>query len=426
MRSYLSRVGAVGHLGRRYMHVDDRFFNFKVPPGYVQPEPDEDDEIVVSMSSGVDSSVSALMYSQRYKNVRGVFMANWSSSADGHVGAACSRDDGSKGSNSSCTVDRDWDEVQKTCQQLGIPCERVSFEKEYWLDVFEPMLSMYQMGLTPNPDVGCNRYVKFGSMLDHLERHLAPNVDNKWWMVTGHYAKVLQRQNDGQVQLFRADYRQKDQSYYLSQVPETALSHALLPLGHYTKPQVRAIAKEYGLATRDKPDSQGLCFVSPDVKFSTFLDEYLAPNPGDIVDRDGHVWGQHRGLWHATIGQRCGVSMPQGDPRYHGVWKVCDKDIERNRLVIARSDDSQAFLKSTVGASPWTWINGDLDLQAASDLNVQVRSLGDSYPVKTVQFTNDTLTVSLKEEIPAVAPGQDLVLYDGHRLLGSGSITLSE
>ncbi|VEU24105.1 DEKNAAC105354 [Brettanomyces naardenensis] len=371
------------------------------------------------MSSGVDSSVSALMYAQKYKNVRGIFMANWSSSADGHVGASCSRDDGSKGKNASCTADRDWDEVQATCQQLGIPCERVSFEKEYWIDVFEPMLDLYQRGLTPNPDVGCNRYIKFGKMIEHLERYY--DRGNKWWLVTGHYAKILRNDETGESQLFRADYRQKDQSYYLSQIRKSVLSRVLLPMGHYTKPEVRKIAQSYGLVTKDKPDSQGLCFVSPQVKFGDFLDEYLEPNPGNIVDKDGKIWGRHRGLWHGTIGQRCGVSMPQGDDRYKGVWLICGKNIEKNELVIARKDDEAAFKKDVIVVSDWKWMN-EREALVGDQLNAQIRSLQKPVGVRGVDLDGEEMVVRLEEELFGVAAGQDLVLYDGDRVIGCGMI----
>ncbi|QPG75065.1 hypothetical protein FOA43_002405 [Brettanomyces nanus] len=406
--------------------------SYSLPPGYIQPRPNPQDEIVISMSSGVDSSVSALLYSQKYEHVRGIFMANWSSSADGHVGSACNRDDGQKGKNSSCSVDQDWDEVQATCSQLRIPCERVNFEKEYWTDVFEPMLEMYSKGLTPNPDVGCNKYIKFGKMIEHLQSYYERRQllsSSKWWLVTGHYARVLQKESTGEFQLFRAGYKPKDQSYYLSQIPESVLGRILLPMGHHTKPEVRRMAGENGLVTRDKPDSQGLCFVSPSVKFDDFLDEYIEANPGDIVDTSGKIWGRHRGLWHGTIGQRSGISMPQGDPRYKGVWLISDKDIDRNRMIISRKDDREAFIKRRIEVQDWHWMNAGLkigEVAKGRSLNAQIRSLQQPSKVIRViqkQQNPEQLVVDVEDGIFGVAPGQDLVLYDGDRVLGCGMIS---
>ena len=415
-------------VSKRFLSTDHRFLRFKTIPGYIQAQPGPDDDIIVSMSSGVDSSVSALMYAQKYKNVRGIFMANWSTSADGHVGSGCNRDDGSKGQNSSCTIDKDWHEVKATCHQLGIPWERVNFEQEYWMDVFEPMLKMYERGLTPNPDVGCNKYVKFGAMITHLEKYYKEKVKNnkKWWLVMGHYCRVLRNVDTGENHMFRAVYEPKDQSYYLSQIPETVLNRILLPIGHYSKPEVRQIAKDHGLVTSEKPDSQGLCFVSPQKKFSDFLDEYLEPNPGNIVDRNGKIWGRHKGLWHATIGQRCGISLPQGDPRYKGIWLVCGKNIEKNELVIANKLDKKAFQRFEIKVRDWNWMNNSLNIDDVSkfpDLNCQTRSLQTETEITSLKLLNqDTLLFKLKNSIFGVAPGQNMVLYQGDRVLGCGII----
>lgn len=417
-------------VSRRLLSTDAKLLKFTTSRGYMQCQPGPDDDIIVSMSSGVDSSVAALMYSQKYRNVRGIFMANWSSSADGNVGSGCNRDDGSKGKNSSCTIDKDWHEVQATCNQLGIPCERVSFEKEYWMDVFEPMLKMYERGLTPNPDVGCNKYVKFGAMIAHLEKYYKSKIknDKKWWLVTGHYCRVLKHIETGENHMFRAAYRPKDQSYYLSQVPESVLDRILLPIGHYTKPEVRKIANDHGLVTSQKPDSQGLCFVSPQKKFSDFLDEYLEPNPGNIVDREGHIWGMHKGLWHATIGQRCGISLPQGDPKYKGIWLVCGKNISKNELIIAKKSDKHAFERTEVKVRDWNWINKGLNIEKVSrmpDLNCQTRSLQTDYKVAFLGLDgkdNNALLFKLDKPVFGVAPGQNMVLYQGNRVLGCGTI----
>lgn len=403
---------------------DPRFFRFTSTPNdrYKQVLPDKDDEIVVSMSSGVDSSVSALMFAKTYKNVRGVFMANWSP-------------DRVIDSNSACTVDSDWLQVRETCQQLGIPCERVNFEKEYWTQVFEPMLDQYQKGYTPNPDIGCNKYVKFGKMIEYLERLFATrSKGSKWWLVTGHYARILKDTGTNESRLFRAKYKQKDQSYYLTSMPHGVLDRVLMPMGHYTKPEIRQIAQDYDLVTKDKPDSQGLCFVSQVGKFKDFLNEYIPPNPGNIVTKDGKIWGRHQGLWSATIGQKSGISMPQGDPRYKGVWLVSDKNIERNELVISRKDDRDAFYKDVVSVdlSTWYWMVPNLrwsavkkELREGSNINCQIRSLQVPNVVENIAITEDShgvVEIKINERIFGIAAGQTLALYQDDMLLGSGVI----
>lgn len=407
-------------------YVDDRFFRFTTPDkGYKQVLPDPEDEIVISMSSGVDSSVTALMFAKTYKNVRGVFMANWAPDKiiDG---------------NSTCTVDSDWLQVRETCSQLGIPCQRVNFEKEYWTQVFEPMLHQYQQGLTPNPDIGCNKYVKFGKMVEYLTRlfHNANPPDKpgkKWWLVTGHYAKVLLDTTTGQSRLFRADHRGKDQSYYLSSIPNNVLGRILMPIGHYSKPEIRQIANDYNLVTKDKPDSQGLCFVSQVGKFKDFLNEYIPPNPGNIVTRDGRVWGRHEGLWSATIGQKSGISMPQGDPKYKGVWLVSDKNIEKNELVISRKDDRDAFYKDeiSVDVDSWYWLVPDLtwarvieglQTRGSNRLNCQIRSLQTPNNVTEINLDDGRVVFKIDEKIFGVAAGQTFALYQDDLMLGSGVI----
>ncbi|ESW96002.1 hypothetical protein KL918_003563 [Ogataea parapolymorpha] len=373
---------------------------------YAQPVPNPNDQIVVSMSSGVDSSVAALMYAKQYKNVKGIFMANWSPDSRGGV--------------SKCTVESDWEEVQTICDQIGIPCERVNFEKEYWSDVFEPMLEMYRKGLTPNPDVGCNKYVKFGKMIEHLSTKFSR--DN-WWLVTGHYARIMKHRATGESHLLRAGFLPKDQSYYLSQMPESVLSKILMPIGHYTKPEVRELAQRYGLVSKDKRDSQGLCFVSQHGNFKDFLDEFLPPNPGDIVTADGRVWGRHNGLWHGTIGQRSGISLPQGDPEMKGVWYISGKNYDKNQLIISKKTDRAAFEKDRLKVADWQWINSSLDFGDLdpAELTIQVRSLESPRALRAVVAGNEPEFL-LQEKIDGVAPGQNLVLYKNERVLGGGII----
>lgn len=378
------------------------------PFAYNQSVPHAQDDIIVAMSSGVDSSVTAALYASKYKNVKGIYMANWSQTA-------------------KCT-ESEWNDVQRVCDQLEIPCERVNFEKEYWSDVFMPMIELYERGLTPNPDLGCNKYVKFGIMVDHLCRkygdarqfHSHKNQP-KWWLATGHYARVVPCGNS--THLLKGYDANKDQAFYLANVANESLSNVLMPLGHYTKPQVRELATKFGLHTASKPDSQGLCFVSPDhANFRDFLNEYIRPNPGNIVTEDGKVWGHHQGLWHATIGQKLGVSMPQGDPQYKGIWFVSEKRPDTNELVIVRGGNNEALFKNKLAVSNWEWMGDGHKAIGSSNLYLQYRSLQEPAVVESVSVDGDNLTFELSEMQRAMAPGQNVVLYDNYRVLGSGML----
>ncbi|ODQ67842.1 5-methylaminomethyl-2-thiouridylate-methyltransferase, partial [Nadsonia fulvescens var. elongata DSM 6958] len=277
------------------------------PTIYSEHEPSNEDHIYVAMSSGVDSSTTAALMAQKYPGrVSGIFMNNWNST-------------------SKC-AEADWNDVQRVASFLGIPCRRVNFEKDYWLEVFEPMLEGYRNGYTPNPDVGCNRHIKFGALFEFLKQQTKKNNKN-WWLATGHYAKVLKHNPTGVSHLLRPVDMNKDQSYYLSTVDPIALAKLLFPMAQYTKPEIRTIAAKFQLPTAFKPDSQGLCFVSNEHNhFKDFLAEYIQSKPGDIILQDGTVVGTHQGLWTATVGQKPpGLSMPQGNPKYKGSWFVCDK-----------------------------------------------------------------------------------------------------
>lgn len=395
----------MSNIPKRYiLHVLKEYIDkSSIPDGYSFPSPSEDDEIIVAMSSGVDSSVCAALYASQYKKVRGIYMANWSQTA-------------------KCT-EADWNDVRKVCEQLEIPCERVNFEKEYWNDVFQPMISMYEKGLTPNPDVGCNKYVKFGKMIEHLTRKFENS--QKWWLVTGHYARVLKHQQTSEYHLLRGFHRQKDQSYYLSTVPADILSRVIMPMGHLEKPLVRKVAADLDLITAKKPDSQGLCFVSQEENnFRKFLNDYIEPRPGNIVTKDGKIWGKHQGLWHATIGQKLGISMPQGDPEYKGVWFVSEKRPETNELVIVRGRDNEEFYKNGLIVKEWEWLLPiPIDLQEKlkfSRLNIQYRSLQQEELVSSIDIEQDTIDMKLHNKCRAMAPGQYIVLYENDRVLGSG------
>lgn len=414
----------------------------RIPQGWKQLQPSKHDNIVVAMSSGVDSSIAAAIYSS-FPNVRGVYMRNWSN----------------KQNDTKNCDEKDWNDAKKVAKYLNIPIEMVNFEKEYWLDVFEPMLNNYELGLTPNPDILCNRYIKFGTLKQKLDEMYG--VDN-YWLVTGHYSRILQECRTGQFELLRGIDSSKDQSYYLSQVKPDIMDRTILPIGNFYKREIRQLAKELQLPTADKPDSQGICFVnnSQRGKFKTFLKEYLPSKPGHIITIDpqsGHkkVWGEHGGLWSYTIGQKVGIPMPQGDPEYRGTWFVSDKLRDTNEIMIVRGRDNPKLFRDHVKIIDMKWLFPEEDLMniektlqegiQRGDLFLQYRSLQepilvDKYELwKSDQATNDKnqyinqrknqrknlefiLTLSCPQR--AMAPGQYGCLYLKNRVIGSGTIIL--
>lgn len=385
-------------------------------PAYVDRVPGPKDHVYIAMSSGVDSSTAAALLAANHPRgkVSGIYMANWSSTA-------------------KC-AEADWNDVLKVCDKIGIECERVNFEREYWTDVFEPMIEMYRKGYTPNPDVGCNRYIKFGQLMKHLEaKHGRNDQAAKWWLATGHYARVAQHVQTGSVHLLRPLHLPKDQSYYLSSISASVLPRVLFPLAHYTKPQVRELAKNtFDLPTAEKPDSQGLCFVSQSHNsFREFLSEYLPPNPGNVVTDTGEIVGKHQGIWHATVGQKSGIAMPQGDPSKKGTWYVKSKDFDSNTITIVRGVNNPAFYAIAIHCQAFDWL-GDVDLDDLqannSDISIQYRSLQVPEPVAGVKVeASGGLTVRFKTPRRAVAAGQYLVMYNSAgRVLGSGVIAATD
>ncbi|AAS52598.2 AEL087Cp [Eremothecium gossypii ATCC 10895] len=391
--------------------------------GYRLPRvPSTHDNIIVAMSGGVDSSVCAALYAH-FPKVRGLYMQNWSqTSGSGPV----------EGKAEPC-YEQDWKDIEKVGAYLNIPVERVNFERDYWLDVFEPMLQRYQQGYTPNPDIGCNRFVKFGALREHLDKEYGRG---NYWLVTGHYARILSPQTRRETHLLRSHYAPKDQSYYLSQVGREALADLLMPMGFLTKPEVRQWAAELHLPNATKPDSQGICFVnnSQHGRFQNFLQEYLPSSVGHIVtveEESGtrRIWGQHRGIWSYTIGQRVGISLPQGDPKYQGAWYVSHKDPKTNTIEIVKGRDNRALYKDTLSVSDFESLVPPEDLASTleaamtnGELYMQFRSLQQAVKVTRLQLQDSGFELQLATAQRAMAPGQYCCLYHNDRVLGSGTV----
>ncbi|CCH61632.1 hypothetical protein TBLA_0F00880 [Henningerozyma blattae CBS 6284] len=402
--------------------------------GYkAQRIPSKFDNVVVAVSGGVDSALAASLYSTIYPNTRAIYMQNWSKSQS----LSDPREE-------PC-YNRDWREAVKVAEFLGIPMEKVNFESDYWIDVFEPMLNSYKMGITPNPDIGCNRFIKFGRLTEYLDNKYG---QDNYWLVTGHYSRVLDYiggKSERSLHLLKSYYKQKDQSYFLSQINPIALRRLLLPVGHLTKPEVREYARQLGLPNSSRPDSQGICFVnnSQTGKFKNFLKHYLDNNPGDIITIDKStnkkkVWGKHQGIWSYTIGQKVGISMPQSDPQYKGTWFVSDKIIDKNEIVIVKGNNNpelyhdtlkvQSFKPLIVGFTK-EWFETEC---SKGTLKMQYRSLQDPVPIKFATIHSSpsddsyqpySIQLTLSHAQRAIAPGQYCCIYWNQAVLGSGAIT---
>ena len=350
------------------------------------------ERIVVGMSGGVDSSVAALLLKEQGYDVIGVFMKNWEE----------------KDENGVCTAESDWRDVRDVCDLIGIPYYSVNFAREYWDRVFSYFLDEYRAGRTPNPDVLCNREIKFRAFLDFAMQLGASR------MATGHFV-----QTNGAGDLLRGADPNKDQSYFLYMLHREQLKKAIFPVGGMTKAEVRRIAAEHGLPVSQKKDSTGVCFIG-ERKFKQFLQTYLPAQPGDMVSPEGQVVGRHDGLMYYTLGQRRGLGIGGcGDGRS---WFVIGKDLERNRLLVAQGEDHPMLYSTRSVAGGVTWV-GEAPLQEGETLRCTARfryRQGDQ-PVEVTLMEDKLLIHSLTPQ-RAVTPGQSAVLYDGERCLGGAVV----
>jgi tRNA-uridine 2-sulfurtransferase len=348
--------------------------------------------VVVGMSGGVDSSVTALLLKQQGYDVVGIFMKNWDDTDEFGV----------------CTATEDYEDVARVAGQIGIPYYAVNFEKEYWDNVFTYFLDEYKAGRTPNPDVVCNKEIKFKAFLEHA---LALGAD---YVATGHYAQV--DHSNGKVRMLRGIDRGKDQTYFLNQLTKEQLSRVMFPLGGLNKSEVRAVAREHNLATANKKDSTGICFIG-ERDFKDFLSHYLPAQTGEIWTVDGEYKGTHDGLMYYTNGQRQGLGI--GGPG--GPWFVCGKDLDENILYVAPEDHESLFSEGLI-ADDMNWING-LPHSEAFQCTAKFRYRQPDQPVTVIPQTDGTLKVMFDEPQKAITPGQAVVFYDGDECLGGGTIT---
>lgn len=354
-----------------------------------------DARIIVGISGGVDSAVAALELLQCGHRVEGLFMKNWDDPDDpGH-----------------CSIEHDLEAARAVCDQLGIRLHQVDFTAEYWHRVFEHFLAEYAAGRTPNPDILCNREIKFGVFLQHARDLGASQI------ATGHYARVEHRA-DG-PRLLRGVDPGKDQSYFLHAIDPNALGYARFPLGHYTKAEVRNRARSAGLENHDRPDSTGICFIG-ERHFRDFLSTYLPARPGVMETPEGEEVGQHNGLMYYTLGQRQGLGIGGGIGRPGQPWYVLAKDLERNVLVVGQGHDHPWLQAGGLRTERPRWLT-PRPPALPQDCSVQVRYRQHPVPCR-LEDNGHGLTVRFVEPQRAVTPGQSAVFYDDATCLGGAVI----
>jgi tRNA-specific 2-thiouridylase len=356
------------------------------------PNP-SDGTVIVGMSGGVDSAVSALLLRDEGYAVQGLFMANWDDE-DGY-----------------CTSASDFQDARRVCDALGIALHRVSFAEQYRQRVFSHFLSEYAAGRTPNPDVLCNREIKFGVCLEYMQRLGAA------WIATGHYARI--RRTDSRTELLKAVDTGKDQSYFLHSVAPAALSKTLFPIGGLQKAQVRRLAHAAGLPVFDKPDSTGICFIG-ERPFEQFLTRYLRTEAGPIETADGRIVGEHRGLALYTLGQRSGLRVGGRAGAAAAPWYVADKVSARNALIVVQDQDHPLLLSDGFEVEQMRWINPD-EVEGRIECAVKTRYRQNDLAC-ALRPAGDVWHVALSRPARAVTPGQYAVFYRGESCLGGGII----
>jgi tRNA-specific 2-thiouridylase len=353
--------------------------------------------IVVGLSGGVDSAVTAWLLKQQGHEVVGVFMKNWE--------ADDLEDD--------CPIAQDFRDVLAIGEVLGIEVELVNFSREYQERVFAYFLAEYQAGRTPNPDVLCNAEIKFKAFLDHAMQLGADHL------ATGHYARLAGA--TPRRQLLKAVDGNKDQSYFLYRLNQAQIAHAVFPLGELTKPRVRELAREAGLPVAEKKDSTGICFIG-ERPFREFLQRYLPARPGNMVTPEGRVMGRHQGLMYHTLGQRKGLGIGGvKDAEGNEPWFAAGKNLESNELIVVRGHDHPLLLSTTLRADQLNWIGAPPRVGARYGGKTRYRQEDAACVVEAL--TGNDMLLRFEQPQWAVTPGQSVVLYDGDVCLGGGVIS---
>ena len=353
--------------------------------------------IIVGMSGGVDSSVTALKLLEDGHRVTGLFMKNWE------------EDDGTE----YCTAMADLADAQQVCDRLGIELKTVNFAAEYWDEVFEVFLSEFKAGRTPNPDILCNKHVKFKAFLNYAIEDLGAE-----YIATGHYARV--KEENGEYFLLKGLDPNKEQSYFLYTMGQRQLSKTLFPIGHLHKPEIRALAQKAGFANYQKKDSTGICFIG-ERKFKEFLQRYLPTQPGEMRTPEGQYIGRHQGLMYYTLGQRQGLGIGGVKDAPDEPWYVLDKDLDHNVLIVGQGHDHPLMLHNVLEAGQLDWCS-NRPLTRTLRCRAKTRYRQADQDCAVIPLGPDRCKVVFDQAQRAITPGQSVVFYDGEICLGGGVI----
>ncbi len=354
-------------------------------------------KVICGMSGGVDSSVSAFILQQQGYQVEGLFMKNWEEDDD----------------TDYCTAAADLADAKAVCDKLGIRLHKINFAAEYWDNVFEHFLNEYKAGRTPNPDILCNKEIKFKAFLEYAAEDLGAN-----YIATGHY--VRRRGEDDNAQLLRGLDANKDQSYFLYTLSSKQVGQSLFPVGDIEKLIVRAIAEDLGLITAKKKDSTGICFIG-ERKFKDFLARYLPAQPGNIRTVDGDIIGRHDGLMYHTLGQRKGLGIGGVKGASEEAWYVVEKDLVNNELIVAQGHDHSALLSTGLIAQQLHWVDRQ-PIREPLRCTVKTRYRQTDVPCTIEPIDDESIKVIFDEPQIAVTPGQSAVFYFDEVCLGGGII----
>ena len=362
-------------------------------------------KVILGLSGGVDSSVSLKLLKDQGYDVEAMFMRNWDSATNNDILGNPDIDD------DLCPQEKDYQDAVKVCEQLNVKLNRIDFIEEYWNTVFTYFLNEYKSGRTPNPDIMCNKYIKFNAFLKYASSLGAD------YIAMGHYARV--RHEKDKSYLLRGVDSNKDQTYFLCQISQAQLRKSLFPVGDLTKEEVRKIANDANLWTAKKKDSTGICFIG-ERNFKQFLKNYLPSTPGDIVTTDGKVIGKHDGLMYYTIGQRKGLGIGGSKEFENAAWFVCGKDLEKNHLIVGQGHDSKFLISNNCIATDLNWIKDKPIEGKLYQAKFRYRQADNDVTIK--YLGEDKIQVFYKNGCRAVTPGQAVVIYDGEICLGGAII----
>lgn len=347
-------------------------------------------KVAVLVSGGVDSSVALNLLKNQGHDLTAFYIKIWLEDELSYLG--------------NCPWKEDLDYAQKVCDQLNIPLKVISLQKEYWDNVVNYTISEIKAGRTPNPDLMCNQYIKFGTFLDKIDS----SFDK---VASGHYAQVVEK--NGQFKLLRSPDPVKDQTYFLARLSQKQLSRVLFPIGGYSKAEIRDLASKFDLPTKNRKDSQGICFLGK-LKFRDFVQHHLGEQEGDIVEVEtGNVLGKHKGFWFYTLGQRQGLGLAGGP------WYVVNKDPKQNIVYISKNYFSEDKSRDSFPVANFNWFNGKPE---GGDLQVKIRHGEKLYDCNLALEGQDNGQVQIKERDQGIAPGQFAVFYKGKQCLGSAVI----